>query len=117
MHGLRTLLLTLVALGLPASVAFGPTASAEAPDDVVSNETKQADILSEEDWLVRTARIEGAAANVREAAVDLKRTADAIGQAGRMTELARLRGEATQLEKRVIGLKLAAEVLGESIGR
>lgn len=103
--------LALVTLGWPAPVALG-----EVPAEAAT-EGAPAVTLTEADWLVRTARIEGASANVREAARAVKRTADAIGQAGRLVELARLDGEAATLEKKFVGLDLAADVLDEPIGR
>ncbi|MDP6933059.1 MAG: hypothetical protein QGG40_09090 [Myxococcota bacterium] len=64
-------------------------------------------------WQVRTARMEGAAANVRESASLLSRTASEIHESGRLAALAQLSSRALVLERRVQSAVLAAQVLDE----
>ncbi len=97
---------TLLALALlPAPAAFGQTPS--------EGEAEEPLRLEQADWLVRTARIEGAAGNVKEAASAVAETASGIAEGGRLDHLAELLGRANQLDRRIISARLAAEVLDE----
>ena len=64
-------------------------------------------------WLVRTARMEGAAVNVKEAASALRLTAEDIAAAGRVQSVARLHSQADDLNRRVVSARLAADVLDD----
>jgi len=102
---------TLLALALlPAPAAFGQTNSQEGE---ASQDEEVAPPLDQADWLVRTARIEGAAGNVKEAAGAVAETATAIAEGGRLDHLAELLGRAHQLDRRIISTRLAGEVLDE----
>jgi len=97
---------TLLALALlPAPAAFGQT-----PSDAEAAEPLR---LEQADWLVRTARIEGAAGNVKEAAAAVAEVASDIAEGGRLDHLAEFLGRADQLDRRIISTRLAAEVLDE----
>ena len=63
------------------------------------------------DWMVKTARIEGAAANIEETALTLKETAGRIAESGRIHALAELVSDANELNRRVLAAGLAADVL------
>jgi len=78
---------------VPASSAFG------SDDDI--------------EWVVRTARLEGASVNVVEAAHAVRTTADEIDQSGRLQRLAELESLTKELNWRVISAKMAAEQVVE----
>ena len=63
------------------------------------------------DWMVRTARMEGAAANIEETALALEETAARIVASGRLQGMAEQVSDAEALNRRVLGAGLAAEVL------
>ncbi len=62
-------------------------------------------------WLVRTARMEGAAGNLEETAASVRETAAKIQASGRVSALAALHADADELNRRVISAQLAADVL------
>ena len=66
------------------------------------------------DWMVRTARMEGAAANIEETAAALKETAARISTAQRLSAVAELVSDAAELNRRVLAAGLAADVLDKS---
>jgi len=66
------------------------------------------------DWIVRTARMEGAAANIEETAALLEQTAARIIASGRLHGIAELVSDADELNRRVLAAGLAAEVLDNS---
>lgn len=98
-----------VILALALALLGASPASAGSDDDVDASE------LSDEDWLVRTARMEGAARNVVEASAEVKRVARTIEDEGRLGHLSELGHAARLLNKRVVSARLAAEVLDEPI--
>ncbi len=63
------------------------------------------------DWIVRTARMEGAAANIEETAAALEETAARIVTSQRLHGMAELVSDADELNRRVLAAGLAAEVL------
>ena len=63
------------------------------------------------DWRVRTARMEGAAANIEETAAALEQTAGRIVASERISGMAELISDAEELNRRVLAAGLAAEVL------
>lgn len=63
------------------------------------------------DWMVRTSRMEGAAANIEETALALEQTAARIVESGRLNGVAELVSDANELNRRVLAAGLAAEVL------
>lgn len=66
------------------------------------------------DWIVRTARMEGAAANIEETAAALEETAARIVAAQRLHAMAELVSDADELNRRVLAAGLAAEVLDKT---
>ena len=72
-------------------------------------------IAGRQPWMVRTARIEGAAANVREAATQLRETAAKITDQQTLSEMATLIGDGEELNRRVHSARLAAEVLDQPL--
>jgi hypothetical protein len=66
------------------------------------------------DWIVRTARMEGAAANIEETATALEETAARIVASGHLHGVAELVSDASELNRRVLAAGLAAEVLDKS---
>ncbi|MFT5682527.1 MAG: hypothetical protein ACI8RZ_003445 [Myxococcota bacterium] len=66
------------------------------------------------DWLVRTARMEGAAANIEETAATLEETAARIVASKRLHGIAELVSDADELNRRVLAAGLAAEVLDKA---
>jgi len=65
-------------------------------------------------WLVRTARMEGAAANIEETAATMKESAARIIASKRVNSVAELVSDAAELNRRVLAAGLAAEVLDKS---
>jgi hypothetical protein len=66
------------------------------------------------DWMVRTARMEGAAANIEETAAALKETAARVVASQRLGDMAELVSDAAELNRRVLAAGLAADVLDKS---
>ena len=66
------------------------------------------------DWMVRTARMEGAAANIEETAAALKETAARVHASQRLSGVAELVSDAAELNRRVLAAGLAADVLDKS---
>lgn len=66
------------------------------------------------DWIVRTARMEGAAANIEETAAALEETAGRILASKRLHGMAELVSDADELNRRVLAAGLAAEVLDKT---
>ncbi len=66
-------------------------------------------------WMVRLARMEGAAVDAKSSAAALRKTAETIVDEGRLSRLVRLRANATELNRRVVSAQLAAEVLAEPL--
>ncbi len=64
-------------------------------------------------WLLRTSRMEGAAADVAEAAQAFGAAARSVGEDGYLHRLAELKARATVLNRQVASARLAAEVLDE----
>ncbi len=69
--------------------------------------------LPADTWSLRTARMEGAAGNVREAAAALRETAAGIGSAGRLQDVAILHSQANRLNQRVVSASLASKMLDQ----
>ena len=69
---------------------------------------------SSQTWMVRTSRMEGAAVNVKEAAADLRATAEQVAASGRLTDVAVISSQAFELNRRVVSAGLAAKVLDEA---
>ena len=67
-------------------------------------------------WNFRTARMEGASGNVREAAANVKNTAEGIVAAGRLKDVAVLRSQADLLHQKVVSAGLAAANLDQVDG-
>lgn len=79
-------------------------------------------ILDEEDplsgrkaWLVRMARMEGAAGNVEESAAQLREITAEIGRSGELRGVAEVVGSGEELNRRVQSAVLAAEVLDKRL--
>lgn len=72
-----------------------------------------ADEAADKQWTIRTARMEGAAVNVREASDEVGATARRIAESGRLHSLSELGSDMGELNRRVVSAKLAAEVLDE----
>ena len=70
---------------------------------------------SHQPWMVRTARMEGAAGNVHETAVKLRETAERVAASGRISSVAELIGDSEELNRRVQSAVLAAEVLDQRL--
>lgn len=70
-------------------------------------------LVPAETWSMRTARMEGAAGNVREAAGALATTAEEIASGGRVRDVALLRSQASTLHQRVLSAGLAASLLDQ----
>lgn len=69
--------------------------------------------LPADTWSLRTARMEGAAGNIREAAQALGSTASGIAEAGRVKDVAVLHSQAELLHRRVLSATLAAKLLDQ----
>lgn len=67
-------------------------------------------------WNFRTARMEGAAGNVIEAAAALRATAEGVVAAGRVQDVAVLRSQADALHQKVVSASLAAANLDQVDG-
>lgn len=65
-------------------------------------------------WTIHTARMEGAAVNVREAADAVAAEAQRVADSGRIQAAARLASQVSDLNRRVVSASLAAEVLDEN---
>ena len=70
--------------------------------------------LPADTWNLRTARVEGAAGNTREAAALVKATAQGIADAGRVRDVALLHSQTRALNQKVTSLALAAEQLDQA---
>ena len=96
-----TLLCAAVSLLLTAASSSGHAEPAMGADPLQDQEA----------WLVRTARIEGAAGNVKEWAAAVQEAAGRIQAQGRLTGMPELVSRTDELNRRVVGAALAAEVL------
>lgn len=67
-------------------------------------------------WNYRTARMEGAAGDLKSAAAALRQTAEGIASAGRLKDVAVLRSQADALHQKVMSATLAAQVLDQFEG-
>ncbi len=66
-------------------------------------------------WTIGVLRVEGAAANVREAAEVLQAASGDVAHSGRIQQIARMRSAANSLHKKVISARMATDVLGDAI--
>lgn len=103
---LSTLSLTL-ALCVPASSAWG--------QDPAPVDADAAEAPVDKTWLVRTARMEGAADDLTQAAALLQKSSRAVAEAGRVERLAEVLSHAQDLHRQVVSAKLAAEVLDQPL--
>jgi len=109
---MHTAKMTLAA-ALAAAFAIGGIAVAQEPGEGLLDEDDP--IVGEKAWMVRTGRMEGAAGNVREVAVQFRETVDRIGESGRLMGIAELAGTADELNRRVAAATLAADVLDQKL--
>ena len=70
--------------------------------------------LPADTWTTRTARMEGAAISVKEAALAVQTTAQGIADSGRVKDVATLHSLASDLDRRVISARLAASVMDQT---
>ena len=98
----RRLVCLLTLLLVPTGVGAAGQGASEAFAD---EEAKR--------WAIRTARMEGAAVNIEEAAKALRDTADRVSSGERLVSLDELSSDVAQLNLRVVSAGLAAEILDE----
>ncbi|MFT4974514.1 MAG: hypothetical protein ACI8S6_000397 [Myxococcota bacterium] len=107
----RTLAAALLAA---APLILWAPASAEEP--VVSSSVDEDDpIAGQKAWMVRMARMEGAAGNVRESAEQLRTSLVRIASSGRLVGMAEVVSSADELNRRVQSSMLAVEVLDQRL--
>ena len=105
--------ITFIAATLLVAASVHATPQSDATEAAAS--VADDPIQSHQPWMIRTARMEGAAGNVRETAVKLRETAERVSASGRISAVAELIGDSEELNRRVHSAVLAAEVLDQRL--
>lgn len=66
-------------------------------------------------WMVRVARMEGASADVEQAAAALHTVAAAVAESGRIHSVSQLSAHVYEVQRKVTSARLAARVLDEPV--
>lgn len=81
----------------------------------LAQQTGPTDRMRPADWMVRTARMEGAASDVQRQAAVVHEVAARIVASGRLQAMAELQSDVAELNRQVVSAQMAAQVLDEPI--